>query len=177
MNENTVKWWNDKYSEKGSAETWSSERRLIFYRMISTAIPREKATIIDIGSGLGFGPDYLRRICNKWSIEGLDFSPKACLGAVVETHCVDIINSEIPSKYDYVISAETLEHFDNPMKIISKMYKSARNAVLFTVPYNGNISSIHVSSFSENSFDMYRDVKTTLSPDKHFMLTVIPVKS
>lgn len=173
-NDNTLDWWNERYSLADVHKIWSSKKRLQFYDMIATAIPNTATTILDVGSGFGFGPLHMMDVCCDWKIEGLDFSTKACKEAVVKTHCVDIITDNMPGKYDYVISAETLEHFSNPMIILAKMYKAAKKAVILTVPYRGGISTIHVASFDQNSFDKYQGVHTKLSPDKHFMLVVIP---
>ncbi|KKN98938.1 hypothetical protein LCGC14_0141830 [marine sediment metagenome] len=173
-NDNTLKWWNDRYSIADVQEIWSSKKRLRFYDMITTVIPRCTATILDIGSGFGFGPTHMVSICKDWIVEGLDFSTKACEEAVVQTHCINIITDHLPGVYDYIISAETLEHFSNPMVILEKMYQAAEKAVILTVPYKGSINSIHVSTFDRHSFDKYQNVYTKLSPDEHFMLVVIP---
>lgn len=172
-NDNTLEWWNNRYSIAGAKNIWSSQKRMRFYDMIATAIPKDSTTILDVGSGFGFGPEHLMGICDKWYVEGLDFSTKACAEAVVETHCVDIIIDNIPDTYDYVISAETMEHFSNPMAILDKMYQSARKAVIITVPYKKEKSTIHVSSFNENSFNKYPEVQIKLSPNKCFMLAAI----
>lgn len=173
-NDNTLDWWNNKYSVANVRIVWSSEKRLQFYNLIATAIPKTSATILDVGSGFGFGPSHLMDVCENWNIEGLDFSTKACAGAVVKTYCINMVTENIPSEYDYIISAETMEHFSNPMTILSKMYKAATKAVILTVPYMGGISTIHITSFDRRSFDRYQNVRTELSPDKHFMLVVIP---
>lgn len=173
-NDNTLNWWNNRYSLADAHKIWSSKKRLQFYDMIATAIPQITATILDVGSGFGFGPAHLMDICNSWEIEGLDFSTKACGKAVVKTHCVNIITDNLPGEYDYIISAETLEHFSNPMTILAKLYQSARKAIILTVPYIGGTNTIHVVSFDRHTFDKYSNVRTRLSEDKHFMLVVIP---
>jgi hypothetical protein len=141
--------------------------------MIATAIPTCPATILDVGSGFGFGPKHLMNICKSWCVEGLDFSTKACAETVVKTHCVDIITGNIPGVYDYIISAETLEHFSSPMVILDKMYQSARKAVILTIPYKGDTNTIHVSYFDKHTFYKYPNVRTEISSDGHFMLVVI----
>lgn len=172
-NENTLRWWNNKYASADAHQAWSSQKRLRFYAMIATAIPKKPATILDVGSGLGFGPAYLTNIFQDWHVESLDFSDKACDKAVIKTHCVNIIIDNIPGSYDYVIAAETLEHFSEPMTILDKMYQAARKAVILTVPYEGVISSVHVSSFGKHTFDKYPNVRVELSPGNHFMLAII----
>lgn len=173
-NDNTQEWWNNRYSLAGVHQIWSSEKRLQFYDMIATAIPKTIATMLDVGSGFGFGPAHMMDVCSDWQIDGLDFSTKACKEAVVKTYCIDIITNNLPGEYDYIISAETLEHFSSPMVILAKMYQAAKRAVVLTVPYRGGISTIHTASFDQNSFDKYPNTKTKLSDDKHFMLVVIP---
>ncbi|KKN91300.1 hypothetical protein LCGC14_0221680 [marine sediment metagenome] len=173
-NDNTLDWWNKRYSIADVHKIWSSKKRLQFYDMIATAIPRISATILDVGSGFGFGPAHLMNIYSGWDIEGLDFSTKACAEAVIQTYCVNIITDNIPDKYDYIISAETMEHFSDPMTVLAKMYKAATKAVILTVPYMGGISEIHITSFDIHTFNKYSNVQVTLSDNKHFMLVVIP---
>lgn len=173
-NDNTLEWWNNRYSMAGVRKIWSSKKRLQFYNMIATAIPKGPATILDVGSGFGFGPAHLVSICKDWHIEGLDFSTKACVEAVVKTHCIDVTTDHFPGIYDYVVSAETLEHLSDPITILAKLYQAARKAVILTVPYLGNVSTIHVTSFDKNSFNKYPNVRIELSSDNHFMLVVIP---
>lgn len=175
-NDNTLDWWNDRYSIKDTRKIWASQQRLKFYDMAAKAIPKQITTILDVGSGFGFGPAHLATICKQWKIEGLDFSTKACAEAVIKTHCLNIIKEDIPGTYDYITCIETLEHFDEPMVVLEKMCKTARKAVVLTVPYMGAISPIHITSFGRHSFDQYEDVYTELSSDKHFMLVVVNSK-
>jgi hypothetical protein len=58
---------------------------------------------------------------------------------------------------------ETLEHLPNPMQVLDKLYKAARKAVIITVPYKGRMSPTHPTSFDEQSFSKYSNVKIKLS--------------
>ena len=151
-----------------------------FYDLAATALPRTASTILDVGSGLGFGGEHLMQLHDEWRVEGLDFSRQACCNAVIKTHCVDLRTQPLPGCYDYVLAVETLEHFLDPMPVLSTLYDCARRAVVLTVPYKGGVSPTHPVDFDENSFVEYSCVKTELSerelPDatvKTDMLVVI----
>ncbi len=162
-NVNTIDYWNDKYAPNTAGEEWRSQIRLQFYELAAGAIPRQPASILDVGSGLGWGAAHLHKICEQWTVEGLDFSAEACRKAVIKTHCVDLRLDDLPYEYDYVVAIETLEHFNNPIEIVDRLYEFARKAVILVVPYAGEIGSLHPARFDEHSFDKYPHVRTELS--------------
>lgn len=165
-NINTLSYWNKKYSEEKTKEHWSSQVRLDFYDLVATALPRTPATILDAGSGLGFGGKHLMEIYDQWQIEGLDFSEQACKNAVIKSHCVDLRTQDLPGKYDYILAVETLEHIPDYMQILDKLYNAARKAVIITVPYEGRKSTTHPNSFDEDSFKNFKNVDIKKSKRK-----------
>ena len=161
-NSNTRNYWDRQYTAGGAGQHWASQIRLHFYDLAAAAIPKEPATILDVGSGLGWGPAHIAKVFPDWCVEGLDFSAEACAKAVVKTHCVDVLTDDLPGPYDFVLAVETLEHLNAPMPVLDKMYRAARKAVILTVPYKGRVSPLHPSRFDEHTFDKYADVRLEL---------------
>ena len=161
-----VSYWDQQYGSDNAKEHWGAQVRLQFYDRAATVLPQIPATVLDVGSGLGMGGKHLMEVYGGWQIEGLDFSPKACRSAVIKTHCVDLRTEELPGEYDYILVIQTLEHFARPMVVLDKLYKAAKKAVIITVPYKGDISTIHSASFDEQSFSKYPDAQIKLSERK-----------
>ena len=157
-NLNTLSYWDRQYGNDKAQDKWSSQVRLQFYDLAATVLPKEPATVLDVGSGIGFGAKHLMEIYDGWDVHGLDFSAEACGKAVVKTHCVDLLKNPIPDEYEYLLVVETLEHFAEPMKVLKKIYDAAKKVVIITVPYKGQTSPTHPVSFDENSFTAYPDV-------------------
>ena len=162
-NLNTLSYWDQQYGDDKAQDKWSSQVRLQFYDLAATVLPKEPATVLDVGSGIGFGAKHLMEMYDGWDIHGLDFSAEACSKAVVKSHCVDLLKDPIPGKYDYMLVVETLEHFAEPMKILRKIYDVAFKGVIVTVPYKGDQSPVHPISFDEQSFSGYNNVEIKIS--------------
>ncbi len=165
-NINTLAYWDSQYGSNQAEEHWGSQFRLEFYDLAATALPRTPATILDVGSGLGHGGKHLMTICDQWQVEGLDFSSKACRNAVIKSHCVDLCSDRLPGEYDYILTIQTLEHLPDPMPILDKLYEAARKAVIITVPYKGQISPTHPTSFDEDSFSKFPNAEIKTSKRK-----------
>lgn len=162
-NTNSLNYWDDQYSEESANERWNAQVRLQFYDLAGSAIPKEPATILDVGSGLGWGAVHLSKKCADWKIEGLDFSKQACRKAAVQTHCVDLRTGDLPGEYDYIVAVETLEHFNDPLVILKKLYQCAKKAVVLTVPYDCEISTLHPYRFNRQTFDQFPHVRIELA--------------
>ncbi|MCG8404647.1 MAG: FkbM family methyltransferase [Phycisphaerales bacterium] len=166
-NRNTLNYWDEQYTGDTAEDHWGSPIRLHFYDLVAEALPREPATILDVGSGLGIGGRHLTDIYPEWRVEGLDISPAACHRAVIKTHEVDLRTKEIPGRYDYVLAVETLEHFSDPLKVLEKLYKAARRAVVLTVPYQGRLSTLHPVRFDADTFIEYPHVQIELTKRRY----------
>jgi len=183
-NMNTKSYWDQQYAQTGAQDNWGAQVRLYFYDLVAEALPREPATILDVGSGLAHGISHLSEIFDGWTCEGLDFSEDACRKAAKKTYCVNLLTEEIPSQHDYVLAVETLEHFSSPFDILNKLYKAAKKAVILTVPYKGHVSALHPARFDESSFSAYPNAKIEIrgrtldtGEVKKDMLVVIPKAS
>jgi ubiquinone/menaquinone biosynthesis C-methylase UbiE len=118
----------------------------------------DKCSIIDIGSGPGYGLERIKKIRPNVDVCGVDFSTEAAKKSVVPFVQKDIIKDSLSSlSADYVLCIETLEHFKNPYYVLDKIIPIAKKKVILTVPYKENISNHteHESVFSKKSFREY----------------------
>ena len=152
-NINTVEMWNKKYHPDGVKRVWGDEFRMSLYDFVAEVIPKLPATILDVGGGLGVGAERMMGHCASWIVDSLDFSRTACNKSNVISHCMDIRKDPLRGVYDYIISVQTIEHMEDPLAIIRKLLKGAREAVIITVPFKGNVGGQHMSSFDRSSFD------------------------
>ena len=114
------------------------ENFLFFREKVISRIPDDKINFCDIGPGTGF---YTRLILeNKKKAQGHIFDISDHSIKFTKNHCkkfnvldrlvsnkLNVINSSIEKKYDFLINVEVLEHMEDPivfLKALQKMMKS-----------------------------------------------------
>lgn len=152
--DNTESYWDNFYEEETDVARWSTPRRLGFYEWATEHIRETDCTLLDLGSGYGFG---LQHACSEsagWQPYGADFSGYAVENAVIPTVKLDLLNDPVPWGYDYLLCIQTLEHFRNPGEILERVLFARKKQVIITVPYREDIANHtqHVCSFDEKFF-------------------------
>lgn len=159
LDKNSPEYFNKVYRQ----ENYKHEP--VHYYYILKYIPSNKnITICDFGCGTGEGMKYLKDNLPNIAIDGIDYSKVAIQKAsslLPESKFfhLDIMQEDIPYKYDYIICIETLEHFRNPFIIINKLLENTNNKLLISVPYTENkdlvgkinLAGKHLFNFNENS--------------------------
>ncbi len=182
---NSRRFWERVYADPGAGARWISEDRLGFYDFAAEALPREPLRILDLGSGLGYGGKRLMEICPLWKVEGFEISRAAARRAVIPTRCADLLRSELPPGYDYLLMVQTLEHFRDTSRVLSRVVPAALRGVILTVPYRGRINRKHLASLDESSFASYpgadirlrKRIREKDGTEKTDMRVVIPATS
>jgi 2-polyprenyl-3-methyl-5-hydroxy-6-metoxy-1,4-benzoquinol methylase len=110
-------------------------------------------TVLDWGCALGQGLDQLNQSFNNQLLEGYDFSEQA-INKARELFPRYKFHNQIPSeKYDFVITSNCLEHFENPMKQLEEIAKLSRNCIIVMTPYNQIITNeVHPVTITEDTF-------------------------
>lgn len=85
------------------------------------------ARILDVGCGDGFHLKLLDEYGNKtWILEGIDFDKRAIdsvSNSRIKVHLGSLENVDLPKKsYDLVFLIQTIEHVENPVKVLSAIY-------------------------------------------------------
>jgi len=170
FNKNVKSYWNNKLSKYNGF--WRNEN---YYHILDVFPQDSEFSLLDIGCAIGDGCELLHRKFPKAKIKGTDISKIGIEKAKQKTKKVhyftcDILKDPIPGSYDYVTIIETLEHFDNPFFVITKLLQHVKKSLIVSVPYNPNFTGKinkqeHRYSFNKNTFAdtnyNYRIIKIT----------------
>ncbi|MCP4549524.1 MAG: class I SAM-dependent methyltransferase [bacterium] len=85
-------------------------------------------TVLDVGSGTGYGLDILRRGPGVTSVMGIDIAP---VSLRVSPCTVDDIASD---GYDWAIALDVIEHAEDDRAFLSSLLRIARKGVAITTP-------------------------------------------
>lgn len=148
--------WDKKYSS--DPDRWKSSWRLVLYDWALEDIDCSKCSILDIGSGPGYGLKRIKDLRPEVEVCGVDFSTEASKISVVPYIQKDILIDDLsPLSADYVLCIQTLEHFKNPLHVLDRLLPIAKKKLILTVPYGEDISNHteHESVFNKKTFKAY----------------------
>jgi len=163
-NINTKIYW-DRLLKNGK---WGEERGSIYNKLSKYFPKKRKITAVDIGCAVGHGLIELANKLKNVKFEGCDFSKegikqaKKLYGSKINFFVHDVYEDSLDKKYDYILFVETLEHIDNPKKIIKKYLKYCNKKMLVTVPYKEGGKrkwEEHLYYFDEKSFKDIKEFK------------------
>ncbi len=158
-NINTKKYWDELLSN----DLWGRGRGKIYNKLVPF-ISKGKVTVLDIGCAIGHGIMSLAGNLPNAVLEACDFSTigiekaKKIYGGKIRFFVHDVLKDQLDKDYDYILFVETLEHFENPDRIIKK-YLSYCNKMLVTVPYKEGLWKEHLYQFDEHSFNNIKELK------------------
>lgn len=153
-NINTKEYWDKRYFELQHNEpAIRSVSNFFEYGFV----PKNKdISILEIGCGCATHYPYIHEKYPNAKFTGLDISKYACVFNKAHYKFADFIElnvdkQDIPGKYDYIISAHTFEHLDNPVNVINKCISICKDKVIIVVPYGNNWSYDfeHIHIFTE----------------------------
>lgn len=138
-NINTKEYWENIY-EGGNNE---SDKDFLKADLFSTAIINGKS-VLDLGCGSGYFLEAVLERRPYCQLTGLDYSEKAVkrLPEPIRGIVGDVTDTGLEDEsFDYVISFETMEHLDEPEKLVKEMARLTRYAAYLTTPYLDHIPS------------------------------------
>ena len=186
---NSKNYWDFRFKTKDWQNNFGDEQTLHFYTLLLNGIPEalqeEMSTnaysVLDFGCAQGEGTNFFAKMLSKTKLTDIDFSYEA-IRIAKEKHinvsfiCEDLMNSDtLSSKFDIVISSNTLEHFYKPWEVLSKLTTKATKHVIVLVPFDqpGIPNDEHFYSFNYgnipniiNNFTL--TFKKILYPDPKF---------
>ncbi len=136
-----------KYGPTKEAIVYKTETQQTNRYALLTAIgpiPKE-SSILDVGCGLGYFCDYLRRYGWKGRYSGVDINPDMIASAKKRLPsdnfiCKDILTEEFNEQYDYVFCGATIQHRPKygdhiayVEQMVKKMFSLAKCALVFDV--------------------------------------------
>jgi 2-polyprenyl-3-methyl-5-hydroxy-6-metoxy-1,4-benzoquinol methylase len=169
--------WPDFAAPPYDQTTYSDSHPLKFYIEQGAApdlliapcyyVPLERnARYLDIGCGLGFGPDYARR---ELGIDAIGMDPSALgregrrsLGSHIRNQLLTRTTVVDQPGFDLIVASEVIEHVEDPRQFLSLLSSalSADGVLVLTTPNAGAVNT----GASESV------LMPVLSPGWHFMI-------
>ncbi len=160
-NINVKSYW-DRLLKTGE---WGKERGKLHALLIKYLPKKEKITALDIGCAVGHGTIILAKNLPNVKFDACDFSTtgikaaKRLYGAKVKFFVHNVYKDKLKKDYDYILLIETLEHINNPIKIVRKYLEHCNKKMIVTVPYHERGWKEHIYSFDEHSFQSIKEFK------------------
>jgi 2-polyprenyl-3-methyl-5-hydroxy-6-metoxy-1,4-benzoquinol methylase len=142
---NSKSWWEEYHSKYWDACHGSSQTAHFMERLLKGLNPAEweflkggNLDILDWGCAFGEGVVCLARAFAGCSVVGLDYSEQAIEVARSRYPRLEFIqNSEgsIPRAFDVIVTSNCLEHFADPLAIVSNHLLCCRDLYIALVPY------------------------------------------
>lgn len=153
-NINTREYWNQRYFYlKDTPPPIKSIESFFDYKLLPE---NEEFSVLEIGCGCATHYPYLHEKFPKISWTGLDLSNFAYGFNKKNYKFANFIESnidedELEGVYDYIVSAHTFEHLNDPVKALEKCRKVTTKKVLLLVPYKDswNYDPEHLHRFTE----------------------------
>ncbi|KAF5083925.1 Trans-aconitate 2-methyltransferase [anaerobic digester metagenome] len=161
---NNDEYWDERFSSGDWVENKGNEQTLFHYNILLNYMPRwlkkkisdNKMSICDLGCGMGEGTYLLKKYFKDSEVMGVDFSNYAIKEAKkkyvnASFICSDI--SKIERHYDVVVSSHTLEHFEDPNKVLNDIINLADKFFILIIPFQEeNLYKEHFYSFDYDFF-------------------------
>ncbi len=123
---------------------WGTHREIALSEHIlsKAKINRKIKTLIDIGCGDGFLLSVVQKKFKNIELNGLDLSDKRLARTQKNVPSVVLHQSSIDQlpfkdhQFDLVICSEVLEHLEDPIKALEKLWRITNHQLIITVPNN-----------------------------------------
>jgi trans-aconitate methyltransferase len=152
INNNTPELWDATYATR---EHW----RDFHYVMLLALLPDgfEPKGVLDVGCGLGDGLMLCRKRWPKTSLFGLDFSAVGLATAHRRLPDANLYRRDLNAvdfadglpRPDLILCSETLEHVNDPDRVLAWLMRAATDTLLVCVPNRGRSTAHHPQSFDE----------------------------
>lgn len=160
---NSRQWWEQYFAAQWDANKGGEKTRHFMERLIGSLPAAEAAflrqndlKILDWGCAFGEGVKLLAQTFPNSRITGVDFAARAIEEARKRHPHQQFERTEdgaIPAKFDVIITSNCLEHFENPIEIITRHLASYPQLYIALVPYNeAPMIESHRAQFREESF-------------------------
>ena len=160
---NLKSWWEEYHSKYWDARHGSSQTAHFMERLLEGLSPAEweflkggDLEVLDWGCAFGEGVVCLARAFSGCSVAGLDYSEQAIEVARSRYPRLEFIqNSEgsIPRAFDVIVTSNCLEHFADPLAIVSNHLDSCRDLYIALVPYREEpLCEFHAVRFDDDTF-------------------------
>lgn len=124
---------------------------------VKAKLSNENLSFCDFGCGLGNFSDNLRMLFPNADVSAIDYSETAIDWAkkhYPKVHFKNMDYRDMTDSYDVMITSNTLEHFSNPLEVITKLLQHTKRYFIMLVPFEESpLYWEHLFSFQKNFFD------------------------
>ncbi len=144
---NSKEYWDDRFKSGNWDAYKGDEQTLHFYTLLVNSLPKElqeeilnsRHDIFDFGCAQGEGTEYFANIFLNSNVIGVDISHEAIKIAKQKNKkasfmCADLKNYN--TRWDILISSNTLEHFENPWEILEQLADKTQKYLIILVPFD-----------------------------------------
>lgn len=139
---NTKEYWDNRFGTGDWEDKGGHEQTQYFYTLLLKYLPRSlkdiininNFTICDVGCAEGDGTNLLDINFPNAKVCGIDISEKAIIKAKNRYPNIDF-KTKLDSKYNLIISSNTLEHFENPYEHLQNLFDFSKEYVVLLVPF------------------------------------------
>jgi len=143
---NSKEYWDERFGSGDWDEKEGREQSLFFYRValelmpdwLKNEIAEKKLSVLDLGCAEGEGVDLFGKYFKECEISGADISAAALERAKKYYPGYRFIEADInnvPESFDVIFSSNTLEHFENPDKIIENILPHCKKYFVMLIPF------------------------------------------
>lgn len=183
-NVNTPEYWDEMHRVHSSG--WDAAPA-VCETILRLGIPCG-ASVMDVGVGSAHVLASIYKLREDLQLYGCDFSEVAVARLMGHSvfkggHVMDVMRPMVgwgipPLRWDLVISTETLEHVEDPKRMIEVLVRGARLWVIVTTPNENRVNSKeHLWSISqqdlESMLSKYGRVEVCKIIDDHLLLGVL----
>ena len=159
---NSREWWDEYFRERWDALGGRAQTGHFMEQVVASlpatdlaCLRSEEWEILDWGSAFGEGVDVLARQFPHSVVSGLDFSTRA-IEQARKQFPQEFIWSEtgaIPREFDCIVTSNCLEHFEDPLAVVTAHLQSCRFLYVVLVPFNEwPLHEQHRAQFRRESF-------------------------
>lgn len=145
---NSQNYWNGRF-EKDWESNMGKEQSRFFAKVALENLPawlrsvagKDGWTICDWGCAQGDGTDVIASHFARERVTGIDFAESAVKKARhaypgIRFEAQDwLASSKVDGKYSLIFSSNTLEHFEDPFKVLDTLFQRAEQCVVLALPY------------------------------------------
>ena len=139
---NSKEYWDERFGSGDWQDKGGHKQTTYFYTLLLELTPnviKEKFntsgfTICDVGCAEGDGTSLLNKTFPKASVCGMDISEMAIKKAKKRYQNINF-RTMLDSKYNLIVSSNTLEHFDEPSEHLKELFRCSDEYVVLLVPF------------------------------------------
>jgi trans-aconitate methyltransferase len=160
---NTRQYWERYFENQWADHDGPAQSRHFMAQLVSHLpapeidwLVRQRPSVMDWGCATGDGTALLAALLPEATVNGTDFAESAIAAARRRYPDIELIctpDGSIGRDYDVIVTSNCLEHFTDPLAVMSDHLKRCRKLYLALVPFQEHpLHEQHFAQFRLESF-------------------------